>query len=90
MENDQSKPMVWPQAFPQFVLDDLGVRHIHEVTYLVKYELEPCECKITHKVEDHTWYHKALRLTKGENGRVGVYRACKECRNFLVRKKVDE
>lgn len=68
---------------PSIVLDDLGVRHIKEIPLPAKYELSACTCGITHQVESDSWYHESMKISED---RIGVYRACKECREILIRK----
>ncbi len=70
---------------PSITLDDWGVKHLVEVPLPADYELERCKCGILHPVESDTWYHKAMILTQ-DGKEVAVYRACKECREVLVRK----
>ena len=69
---------------PYMVLDDLGVRHINEIPLPANYELYPCTCGILHAVDSDTWFHEGMKITEG--GRIAVYRACKECREILMRK----
>lgn len=71
---------------PDIVLDDQGVRHINEIPLPAKYGNGECQCG-DHDLESDTWYHKPMKLTK--DGRMGVYRACKNCDDILIRKKID-
>lgn len=68
---------------PSIVLDDLGVRHVKEIPLPAEYELSPCTCGITHSIDSDSWYHESMKITED---RIGVYRACKECREILIRK----
>lgn len=68
---------------PSIVLDDLGVRHVNEIPLPAEYELSPCTCGIIHPIEPNSWYHESMKLAED---RIGVYRACKECGEILIRK----
>jgi hypothetical protein len=69
---------------PDAVLDDQGVRHVYDIPLPAKYGEGECKCG-SHPLDSDTWYHVGLRLTVG--WRIGVYRACKNCREILIRKK---
>lgn len=72
---------------PLFVMDDLGVRHINEIELPGNYDLSECECGITHPVESDTWYHEGMKIAEN---RIAVFRACKKCRCFLMRKNNED
>jgi hypothetical protein len=75
------------QQNPPFdILDDLGVKHVKEISPPGQYEFSPCKCGKIHPVDSDTWYHEALKLNEHVTG---VYRACKECRELLSRRLVN-
>lgn len=76
---------------PGMILDDLAVKHIVEVAYPADYALNACDCGIVHPLESDTWYHAGLKIGENEGGSmISVYRACKTCRELLMRKLIPQ
>ena len=71
---------------PKKILDCDGVKHIIEVPDPAVYEFDECPCGKIHRVEDDTWYHKSIPMNYA--GDIGVFRACKECREVLMKRLV--